>query len=274
MEKYSVLMSVYIKEKPGNLRQALDSMLNQTVPPDEIILVEDGPLTEELYEVVNDFIQKYPDVIKTVINEKNLGLGPALNNGLKSCSNELVARMDTDDIAFPDRCEKQLAYLENHPECSALGGQIEEFLDDPNHVICMRIVPTSDEGIKEFMKRRNPINHMTVMFKKSDIIKTGSYRDRLGNEDYDLWIRLALEGHTLANLPDTLVHARVGEGMYERRGGYKYFKSEMGIHKLMLENHMISVPKYCVNYAERFVLANLVPGSVRAWIYKNFARKN
>ncbi len=273
MEKYSVLMSVYKKEKPEFLRLALVSMAEQTVPPDEIILIEDGPLNDELNKVIADFSAEHQGIFRTVVNEKNLGLGPSLNKGVKECRNELVARMDTDDIAFPDRCEKQLAFFESHPDISVLGGQIEEFESDPAEVVCMRVVPESDEEIKKFMRSRNPMNHMTVMFKKSDVISVGSYRDMLWNEDYDLWIRLAHNNFKLANLPEPIVHARIGDGMYDRRGGLKYFKKEMEIQKLLREYDMISFTKFAVNYAERFIIAGLLPGKVRAWVYKKFARK-
>lgn len=273
MKPYSVLMSVYIKEKPEYLRAALDSMVDQTAAPDEIVLIEDGPLTDELYEVIRDFTERFPDLFNIIVNAENLGLGPSLCKGVLACGNELVARMDTDDIAVSDRCEKQLAFFEKHPQTSIVGGQIREFENDPENVLCMRIVPQSDIQIKEFMKRRNPFNHMTVMFKKADIIDAGNYRDWFCNEDYDLWIRLALNNYTMANLPDVLVNARVGDGMYERRGGSKYFKSEIGIQKMMLDNQLISTPMFCRHYAERFIIARMMPGSVRGWFYRKFARE-
>ena len=173
VEKYSVLMSLYKKENPEHLRLALDSMINQTVKPDEIVLVEDGPLTEELYSVVNE----YSSFLHIVKNETNLGLGLALNIGLNACRNELVARMDTDDICVLNRCEKQLSYFVNHPETSILGGQIEEFENTIDNVVGKRIVPTIDSDIKRYMKKRCPFNHMTVMFKKTEIIRSGNYQD-------------------------------------------------------------------------------------------------
>lgn len=267
--KYSVLMSVYKKENPDFLRLALGSVVSQTVKPSEIVLVEDGPLTDELYSVIDD----YKQYLKIVVNKENFGLGPALAKGLENCSNELIARMDTDDIALPDRCEKQLRFFSLHPETTILGGQIEEFITSPDEIIGKRIVPLSDSELKEYMKKRCPFNHMTVMFKKLDIIKAGNYRDWFWNEDYYLWIRLALKGFQFANLPDTLVYTRVGANMYNRRGGDKYFKSEMGIQKLMLENKIINRRTYVSNCLKRFVLQKLMPGKIRALAYKMFARK-
>lgn len=269
MEKYSVLMSLYKKEHPEYLRLALDSMIDQTVKPDEIVLVEDGPLTDELYAVVDE----YRPYLHIVMNEKNLGLGLALNVGLKACRNELVARMDTDDISTPDRCEKQLAYFTAHPETTILGGQIEEFIESPEKVIGKRVVPETNEELKKYMQKRCPFNHMTVMFKKSDVIKVGNYQDWYWNEDYYLWIRLALEGFKFANFPDTLVYVRVGKDMYSRRGGNKYFKSEVGIQKLMLEKGIIDKSTYIVNCAKRFIVQKMMSNSIRGWVFRKFARE-
>ncbi len=261
-------MSLYYKENPRYLRLALDSMKNQTVKPDEIVLVEDGPLTDELYSVVEENM----DQLTVVVNEKNLGLGEALNKGLKACSNELVARMDTDDLSELDRCEKQLSYFKAYPNTTILGGQIDEFISDPNEIIGKRVVPENDKEIKEYMKKRCPFNHMTVMFKKSDIIKAGNYQDWFWNEDYYLWIRLALKGFIFANLPDTLVHARVGADMYQRRGGDKYFKSEIGIQKLMLEKQIIGYGNYLINCGKRLMVEKILPHQLRGWVFKTFAR--
>ena len=268
MEKYSVLMSLYNKEHPEYLRLALDSMIDQTVKPDEIVLVEDGPLTDELYKVV----EEYKEYLTIVVNEKNLGLGLALNEGLKTCRNELVARMDTDDISKSDRCEKQLSYFDAHPETTILGGQIEEFINSPDEVVGKRVVPETDADLKEFMKKRCPFNHMTVMFKKSDVLKAGNYQDWFWNEDYYLWIRLAAEKYEFANLPDILVYTRVGEDMYKRRGGKMYFQSEYGLQKLMLEKRMIGTTTFIGNIGKRFIVQRMLPNRVRAWVFKKFAR--
>lgn len=180
-KKYSVLMSLYKKEKPEYLELALDSMLNQTISPDEIILVEDGPLTGELYEVLN----KYP-MLHRIKNETNLGLGLALNVGLKECRNELVARMDTDDCSKPDRCEKQLARFLEKPYLAIVGSHIDEFVGDINNVISQRIVPTSSEDIYNFAKKRSAFNHPAVMYSKTAVLNNGGYSDLKRNQDVDL----------------------------------------------------------------------------------------
>lgn len=269
MEKYSVLMSLYAKEDPENFETALLSMINQTVHPDEIVLVEDGPLTNELYKVV----EKYKSQLRIIVNKQNMGLGLALNKGLQSCKNELVARMDTDDIAELDRCEKQLFFFKTHPSITIVGGQIEEFIANPAEVIGKRVVPEIDSQLKLFMKKRCPFNHMTVMFKKSDVMRVGNYQDWYWNEDYYLWIRLALEGFQFANLPDTLVHARVGIDMYERRGGKKYYKSEIAIQKFMLKKGIIGFVTYLINCSKRLMIEIILPARIRGWIFKKFARE-
>ena len=269
MKQYSVLMSLYRKENPEYLRFALESIINQTLKPDEIVLVEDGPLTAELYAVV----EEYKEYLTIVVNEQNLGLGLALNRGLLACRNELVARMDTDDISKLNRCEMQIKYFEEYPDTTILGGQIEEFITSPQKVVGKRIVPETDTELKEYMKKRCPFNHMTVMFRKTDVLKAGNYQDWFWNEDYYLWIRLAIDGCKFANLDETLVYTRVGADMYQRRGGDKYFKSEMAIHKLMLEKGIIDSVTYSVNCLKRLIVEKLMPNRVRGWAYKKFARE-
>lgn len=269
MEKYSVLMSLYKKEKPEYLRLAIDSMLNQTVKPDEIVLVEDGPLTDELYAVLDE----YGDKLTRVRNEKNLGLGLALNVGLRACRNELVARMDTDDISKPERCEEQLRYFEQHLETDIVGGDIAEFIGDETNIVCRRVVPQSNEEIREYMKKRCAFNHMSVMYKKTAVEAAGGYQDWFWNEDYYLWIRMWLNGAVFGNTGTVLVNVRTGEEMYQRRGGKKYFKSEKGLQDYMLEHRMIGFGTYAMNVSKRFIVQEMLPNSVRGWVFRKFARK-
>ena len=274
MQKYSVLMSLYQKEHPEYFREFFNSMINQTVKPDEIVLVEDGPLTEELYQVVAEYQEKYNELFHVVVNKENLGLGLALNKGLMACRNELVARMDTDDISDLARCEMQVEYFNKYPETAILGGQIEEFLTDTIESVGRRIVPETDADIKLFMKKRCPFNHMTVMFKKSAVLDAGNYQDWFWNEDYYLWVRMMMAGCRFANIPDVAVNVRSGADQYARRGGKKYFDSEIGIKKLMLEKGMITRKEYIVNYIQRFIIQLMLPNSVRGWVFRTYARKN
>jgi glycosyltransferase involved in cell wall biosynthesis len=262
-------MSLYKKEKPEYLRAALESMIHQTVTPDEIVLVEDGPLTEELYAVVDE----YKTCLHLVINEVNTGLGIALNKGLSECRNELVARMDTDDISELDRCEKQLRYFDTHPFTTILGGQIEEFINNSTEATGRRIVPLTDSELKKYMKNRCPFNHMTVMFKKSSVINAGNYQDWFWNEDYYLWIRLALENGSFANLPDVLVHARISSDTYERRGGKRYYKSEIGIQKYMFDHGIIGFWRFLFNCSIRLLIELLLPSRIRGCVIQLTTRK-
>lgn len=272
LPKYSVLMSIYVKEKPEFFREALDSMLNQTAKPDEILIVEDGPLTESLYAVLDEYKAKYPQILHTIRNEKNLGLGLALNAGLKECKNELVARMDTDDISVPNRCEKQLEAFVEKPNLDIVGGNITEFIDSVDNKVGVRIVPQTDSEIREYLKKRCPLNHVTVMFKKSSIQKVGGYIDWFWNEDYYLWIRMYLANMLFANVPETLVNVRVGRDMYKRRGSWKYFKSEASLQWLMFKNKIISLPLCVFNVAIRFCLQVLMPNWLRGFVFQKFAR--
>ena len=233
---YSVLISVYAKETPSNMSLALESVLTQTVAPNEIILVKDGPLTEALEQVLSEKTAAYPGVIKPVPLEKNGGLGNALRIGLEKCSFELVARMDTDDICFPDRMEKQLTFFSQHPDIDILSGAIEEFDLDTDHITSRRVLPLDHDSIARFALTRSPFNHMAVMFKKSKVLEAGSYRgDLVRVEDHDLWMRMLRCGARCANLPDSLVYARCGEGMHTRRHGKENAKALYKFYHKMYE---------------------------------------
>lgn len=270
--KFSVLMSTYIKDKPEFLKEALDSIINQTIKPNEIVLVEDGPVSEELEKLIKEYENKY-EILKVIRQKENTGLGNALRIGLEKCSYPLVARMDSDDISDLGRFEKQLKCFEEDKNLSIVGGFIEEFIDIRENIVGIREVPLENEKIREYTKSRCPFNHMTVMFKKDDVIKVGNYIEWHYNEDYYLWIRMYLANLKFKNLKDTLVYVRVGNEMYQRRGGYKYFKSEAGIQKYMLKNKIIGIPKFLYNILLRFTLQVLMPNKLRAWIFKIFARR-
>lgn len=217
---FSVLMSVYKGENPNYLKQALDSIIEQSLQPDEIILIEDGPLTKELYQVITTYKKYYP-IIKTYQFKENVMLGRALAKGVQLCSNNIIARMDTDDIALPNRFELEYQYLVAHPEISVIGGGIQEFND--NNTLCARkYMPSIEKDIKIYIKYRNPLNHMTVMFRKEDVLHSGNYRHFPLLEDYDLWNRMLAKGYKFYNLSDVLVRARTNQNRYNKRGGLKY----------------------------------------------------
>lgn len=271
--EYCVLMSVYIKEKPEYLKTSVDSMINQTVKPSQIVLVEDGPLTSELYQVIYDLQKENPELFTIVKNPTNLGLGKALAVGLKECKYELVARMDTDDVSVPDRCEQQLKCFEEIPELDIIGGDIEEFIDSTDNVVGIRKTPVEDKEVKKYMRIRCAFNHMAVMFKKQAVIKSGDYQDFFYNEDYFLWVRMQLAGCTFRNTGTVLCKVRVDMNTYSRRGGWKYFKWERILQKYMFKNKIINYPLYLKNVFKRFIVEVLMPNRLRSWVFKHFARE-
>lgn len=272
--KFSVCTSVYKNDKPEFVRGALDSMLvNQSVKPTEIVLVQDGPIPNDLSLLLAEFEKMYPNVMHIIRLEKNYGLGNALRLGVDNAKYDICARMDSDDICAPDRFEKQIAYLESHPECDIVGGQITEFIGEPSNIVGRREVPLDNEDIYKYMKSRCAFNHPTVMFRKSAVLSVGNYMDWFWNEDYYLWIRMMMKGCMMANLPDVLVNMRSGLDQYSRRGGKKYFDSEIGIKKLMLDNGLITKSEFLINYIERFIIQLLLPNSVRGWVFRTFARR-
>lgn len=275
MENFSVCTSVYKNDRPEYVRVALNSMLvDQSVKPAEIVLVQDGPVPEGLFSLLSEYESTYPNVMHVIRLENNGGLGNALKLGVENAKYDICARMDSDDICLPDRFEKQLAYLEAHPECDIVGGQMTEFIDTPDNIIGRREVPLTNEEIYEFMKSRCALNHVTVMFRKEAVLKAGNYQDWFWNEDYYLWVRMMMAGCKFANIPDVAVNVRSGADQYARRGGKKYFDSEIGIKKLMLEKGMITRKEYIINYIQRFIIQLLLPNSVRGWVFRTFARKN
>lgn len=273
MEKYSFLLSLYIKDNPKHLEQSINSMLNQTVMPDEIVIVQDGPLTEELENTIRKYELKHPEIIKTVICKKNNGLGRALNIGLNHCNNELVARMDADDISLLNRCEKQLKAFNEDSKLDILGGNIIEFINNEENVVGSRVVPSENSKINKYLRTRCPLNHMTVMFKKTKVIAAGNYQDWFWNEDYYLWVRMFEKNCKFGNLDDILVNVRVGQDMYRRRGGLKYFKSEVKLQKYMLDKGIIPPLLYLHNLIIRLVLQVIIPSWLRAFVFKKFLRK-
>lgn len=270
-QQFSVLMSLYIKEKPEYARQCFDSLLRQTVLADEWVIVEDGPLTDELYQILDEYEAKCPGLIKRVPFEENQGLGKALREGILHCTYDLVARMDTDDIAREDRFEKQLAMFENNPQLDICGSHIKEFTVSPDVVTACRKVPLTDSDIKEYQKRRDSFNHVTVMFKKSAVINAGNYQHALLMEDTLLWINMILSGAVCANVDDYLVFARTGEDMFKRRGGLAYYKKYKEGRKRVYETGYISFWDYIVTLAVQFVVA-LVPNRVRKFIFEKLLR--
>ena len=271
---YSVLMSVYQKEKPEWFRLAVQSMLDQTVRPDEVVLVCDGPLTSELDKVITEFCHDWGETVRVHRLPENRGLGLALKAGLEICSHEIVARMDTDDVAAPDRMERQLAVLEADETISAVGGQIAEFTETPERIMDYRCVPLTHSEIVKRIASRNPMNHVTVTFRKSHVEKAGSYQDFLWFEDYHLWARMIAAGCRFANLPDTAVYVRIDENVYKRRAGLPYFRQTVKMQNFLLQQDLITRLQYAKNTVLRFCGTVLCPNWLRAGLYKSVLRKS
>lgn len=265
--KYSVLMSVYYKEKPEYLQQSIESILNQTVPTDDFVLVCDGPLTPELDAV----IEKY-NTLHLVRLKENGGLGNALNEGMKYCRHELVARMDSDDISRQDRCERELKAFADHPEVDIVSGTIEEFITSPDEVYSKRVLPETNDEIVEFAKKRNPFNHPAVMYRKSAVEAAGGYKDFYLLEDYFLWIRMILKGSQGYNIPEPVLWMRAGSDLYKRRSGSKYVASEKKLFSYMLKNGFINKSEYYQAMGGR-AIGGVVPNWLRSFLYKKVLRK-
>lgn len=285
---FSVLMSVYKKEKPEYLREALESVINQTLPPDEIVLVEDGPLTAELDKVVDDieallrqkaemtqhgqsYKERLPQ-LKVVKLKQNQQLGRALAEGLKHCTNELVARMDTDDIAVSDRFEVQYRYMEEHPEIAVSGGLMEEFDPADESYRKVKNMPTSKENIKSYSRYRNPVNHMTVMFRKAKVEEAGGYRHFPFLEDYDLWTRMQAKGSEFANIDKVFVRARTERDIYKRRGGRKYCRQYLELRKQQRQLGLLNIKEYTVAIVLTIGMT-LQPSWLRKLVYQRTLRK-
>lgn len=270
--KFTVLMSVYYKEKPEYLQLALESIINQTVKPNEIVLVQDGKLTNELQAVITDQLQKYPDIFKTYALKQNQGLGKALNFGMKKCSNELIARMDTDDIAELNRFELQIKEFKQDKELMLCGGQIAEFADNQTEITSYRSVPLKHNEILNFAKKRNPFNHMTVMFKKQAVQSVGGYQHMPYFEDYWLWARILKAGYKVKNIDQVLVRVRAGQDMMARRGGLSYTKCIIQFEKAMYRIERINFTEM-IGYITLRSIVSVMPESLRLMIYRWKLRK-
>lgn len=271
MLEYSVLMSLYIKERPEFLRTAINSMINQTVKPSQIVIVKDGLLTSELDIVVEEFDKKYPNLFNMVLNETNLGLGLALNNGLKACSYEFVARMDTDDISKPDRCEKQLKCFEEDPGLSIVGAWVDEFYNEPNVVHCTRKVPVENKQIYDFAKRRSAFNHPVVMYRKSQVLVNHGYSNLRRNQDVDLFGRMLFHGCKAHNLPESLLWFRSNDALKKRRKSWENTISYIAVIKKFWKMGYSSFWDYAIVTCAQSLMF-LCPTSLQQLLYKKFLR--
>lgn len=269
-QTYSVLMSVYYKEKAEYLEQSMESIFSQTSPTDDFVLVCDGPLNKELDAVIERMQAHYANILHVVRLEKNVGLGNALNEGIKYCKNDLIARMDSDDIAYSDRCERQLMIFseQNIDVCS---GIVDEFWENTNEVTARRVLPETSAEIYEFAKKRNPFNHPCVMFRKSSVEAVGGYQDFYLLEDYYLWIRMLLSGYKGYNIQKSLLWMRAGSGMYKRRAGWKHAKTQVKLFWYMKKQGFISNLQFISSAIIR-VVSSIAPNQLREYVFKRVLR--
>lgn len=271
MEPFSVLLSLYYKENSNFLRQALDSIFSQTVKSDDVVLVEDGMLTDELEATVKEYEHKFPE-LHVVRFEKNRGLGHALNDGLKHCKHELVARADTDDVCKPWRFERQLALFAQHPDYDLCSSWIDEFITDIDHVTSIRKLPEGPDENYRYGMKRCPVNHPAVMYKKSAVEAVGGYQTKYFPEDYFLWVKMLMNGCKFYNIQDSLVWFRYDPDTYKRRGGWKYAHDEaitqLNIHKLGYTSLAVMIENIIIRSCVR-----LIPNQLRGLVYKKFLRK-
>ena len=270
--KYSVLMSVYFKEKPEWLKYSIESMLNQTIFPDEFVIVKDGPLTDELDEVIENFQKEYPKLFKIIELKQNGGLGPALERGILECNNEFIARMDSDDYSVPNRIEKQFEIYDKNPELGLVGSNVDEFINDINNVSCHVILPEKHEDIYKFSKQRCPFRHPSLLYKKSEVLAAGNYRKFYLCEVYYLYVRILRNGCKCYNIQDVLVFMRIGENFYKRRGGWKYMKTVLKFKNEQLKIGYFTIGDYLKSTIPHIIVC-LMPNGMRDYVYRNFLRK-
>lgn len=270
---FSVVMSVYDKDNAAYFDRALQSItVQQTILPNEIVLICDGMINDELNNIVKKYQSKY-SFFNVIRLEKNQGLGNALKIAVENATNELIARMDSDDVAVQNRFEQQLYIFKAHPDIDVVGGDITEFIGEETNIVGKRCVPVRDAEIKAYMKKRCAMNHVSVMYKKSAIQSVGGYLEWFWNEDYYLWIRMQLNHAIFANTGTVLVNVRVGKEMYKRRGGKKYYISEVGLQQYMLKHGMINKNRYVKNVIIRLIVERLLPNTLRGFVFRNIAHK-
>lgn len=270
--KFSILMSVYKNEKSSNLEQSLSSIENQTIIPNEIVLVQDGPIPSDVLSVIRRHQKKFKNIFKTIPLKNNCGLGTALKVGTNFVSTNWIARMDSDDISKPDRFEKQLRMIKSNPNLAVVGGQVSEFVEDTSNVVGQRNVPINSEQLYKFLKWRNPFNHPTVMINKKVLEKVGGYRNFGNLEDYFLWARIMGQSYEVCNLPDILVQMRVDNGLYARRGRISNVRYVVKLRNYLRKQGLINKKEEIIGNV-LVVLNIIVPKSFRKFIYQGFLHK-
>jgi len=265
---YSVLMTVYQNDKPEYLKEAIESIVQQTVPTNDFHIIADGPIDTELQSVLD----QYTNIIKITHLSKNKGLGEALKIGVELVQNEFVARMDADDVSVPQRMALQIDFLNKNPTVAAVSSDLIEMNEDGVLTNKVKEMPQTMSDIKKMMIYRNPINHPAVLFRKSAVLASGNYIGLYKQEDYFLWIRMIQQGFELANIHQPLVQMRMGASSYSRRGDMNIYHSSKVVSKYMLDHHMISIRVYLMRNLLKWLTLRM-PNGLRKFIYQNILRK-
>lgn len=268
--QYSVLMSVYYKDNVDWLKESIESILNQTIKTNDFVIIKDGKLTKELDEAIEVYNNKYSDVFTVKQLPKNLGLGPALSEGILKCKNEWIARMDSDDICVKDRIEKEIKIIESN-DIDIVGSNIAEFIDNIKNIKAYRKLPETDEQIKKYARRRNPFGHPSVMLRKSKVLEAGNFRSYYLCEDYDMWIRMIEKNAKCYNIQEDLVYMRINENFYKRRGGIKYLKSILKFKREQYKKNFFSLKDYLITSFASIIVC-LSPNFIREIFYKKILR--
>jgi len=272
-KKYSVLMSVYQKEKPTYLKISIKSMLNQTLPPNEIVIVKDGPIPKELNDVILEYKFNFPNIINCITLKENVGLGLALNEGLKKCKNEIIARMDTDDISVPQRCELQFKEFLRDNELDIVGSSIDEFYEDPQKIVSSRVVPLTHIEIVKSSRRKNPFNHPTVMYRKSVVLKNGGYNNYRRNQDLDLFVRMLNNDSKAKNIKQSLVLFRANRDNLKRRKSWEKCSSYVRmIYHFWKKGYSSTTDLLFVTASQFFIFVS--PTWLLEWVSNNYLRES
>lgn len=271
LPEYSVLISVYHQDRAEWFEAAIDSMAQQSLPPYEIVIVEDGRLTDELYSAEKRCIERYPDWVRVVSLEENRGLAAAMRKGICECRCEWIARMDADDISEPTRCEEELrvAMAEG---ADIVGCDCEEFIDTIQNPTAKRLFPANHDELIRFSRRRTPFCHPAIMVKKSAVLEVGNYKDVYLHEDYDLFVRIFAHGYRGCSVKKILYHVRVGRDFYYRRGGMRYVKALLNYNVQLLRSGWMKPTDFILRSCGN-MLVGLAPVGLRSWFYRRLLRK-
>lgn len=271
MNNYSILTTLYKNDKPEQLKESIESMLAQTVLTNDYVIVADGPLTKELDDVLASYEASY-DFFHIVRLPENVGLGQALREGLTHCKNDLVARLDADDLSMPNRCELQLALFEKEDDLVIVGSDMYEFADDPNVIVDLKTMPSTPEQIYKYGKRRNSFNHSSVMYRKSIIEKHGSYSSMRRSQDLELFSKILHSGCKCRNISEPLIKFRCGDTRVQRKKKWSNVKSDLKIFNQNRKMGYAGPLDYAYVLVTQIVFY-LLPAKIAGFLYMKLFRK-